>query len=253
MRGPTMTIGLGDIDALTGRRFGTFDVPCPICGPAKRSLAKQRKPVLRVWRIEDGFATFHCARCGEAGFARDGYSSSPDPAKLTAARREAAERDRKLRAERLDKARWLWSQRRPIIGSIAEVYLRQARGYGGPLPATLGFLPARGEHSPAMIGVFGLAYEVEPGVIAIKDTAIAGVHLTRLQSDGSGKAGDPTKIMIGLSTGSPIVLAPPNDLLGLAVTEGIEDGLSVHEASGLGVWAAGAANRMPALASAMPY
>jgi hypothetical protein len=36
--------------------------------------------------------------------------------------------------------------------------------------------------------------------------------------------------MIGHSIGAPIVLAPPNELLGMAVTEGIEDALSSHEA-----------------------
>src|SRR6516225_2638286 len=59
--------------------------------------------------------------------------------------------------------------------------------------------------------------------------------------------------MIGKSLGMPIVLAPPNDLLGLAITEGIEDALSVHQASGLGAWAAGSASRMPALADAIPF
>jgi Toprim domain len=58
--------------------------------------------------------------------------------------------------------------------------------------------------------------------------------------------------MIGHSTGAPIVLAPPNDLLGLAITEGIEDGLSTSESTGLGVWAAGSASRMPALADSVP-
>ena len=48
--------------------------------------------------------------------------------------------------------------------------------------------------------------------------------------------------MIGRSTGAPIVLAPLTDALGLAITEGIEDALSVHEATGLGVWAAGSAS-----------
>jgi ribosomal protein S11 len=47
-------------------------------------------------------------------------------------------------------------------------------------------------------------------------------------------------------------VAPPNDLLGLAITEGIEDALTAHEATGLGAWAAGAAAFMPALASAVP-
>jgi hypothetical protein len=157
--------------------------------------------------------------------------------KVAKARAAAALRDRVIKFERLGKARWLWSNRKPVIGSIAQRYLRDERGYGGPLPATLGFLPARGEHPPAMIATFGLAHETEPGVIAIADGAVTGVHLTRLRSDGSGKAEfeDPdenAKIMIGHSAGSPIVLAPPNDLLGLAIAEGIEDGLSVHEIPG---------------------
>jgi Toprim domain len=42
------------------------------------------------------------------------------------------------------------------------------------------------------------------------------------------------------------------DLLGLAITEGIEDALSAHEATGLGAWAAGAAGFMPVLAAAVP-
>jgi hypothetical protein len=34
----------------------------------------------------------------------------------------------------------------------------------------------------------------------------------------------------GFSLGRPIVLAPINDMLALAITEGIEDGLSVRDA-----------------------
>src|SRR5947199_10120551 len=58
--------------------------------------------------------------------------------------------------------------------------------------------------------------------------------------------------MIGPSSGSPLVLAPANDLLGFIVSEGIEDGLSGHEATGLGAWAAGSASRLPGLADAIP-
>jgi hypothetical protein len=211
--------------------------------------------VLRIWRLEEGFATYHCARCGERGHSRSAAASPPDPVRLAAARRAVEERERKGAADRLDKARWLWSQRRPIAGSIAETYLRRARGYGGgSLPATLGFLPARGEHGSAMIAAFGIPDEIEPGKIEIVTAAITGVHITRLAPDGSGKAGTVSdKIMIGRSAGSPIVLAPPNDLLGLAVAEGIEDALSLHQATGLGAWAAGCASRLPALADAVPY
>jgi hypothetical protein len=40
------------------------------------------------------------------------------------------------------RALWLWRQRRPIVdGSPPWTYLRQARGFIGTLPATLGYLP----------------------------------------------------------------------------------------------------------------
>jgi hypothetical protein len=58
--------------------------------------------------------------------------------------------------------------------------------------------------------------------------------------------------MVGPSNGWPIVLAPMNDALGLIVCEGIESGLSLYEATGCGVWVAGSAGRMPALANKVP-
>jgi hypothetical protein len=110
--------------------------------------------------------------------------------KLARARAEAAERERIVKADRLGLARWLWAKRKPISGSIAETYLRSARSYGGRLPETLGFLPGRGDHPPAMIAAFGMAIEPdEPGKLAIGVDAVKGVHLTRLLPDGSGKAG----------------------------------------------------------------
>lgn len=250
-------IDLETIERLTGGRPGVYDVPCPLCGPARQKPLNRRKPVLRVWRFDAGFATFHCARCGERGHVRSSSAVRLNPAVIERARWEAAERERVVVASRLTKARWLWSKRRPLIGSIAETYLREARGYSGPipppLPATLGFLPAHGEHGPAMIAAFGVPHEPEPGKLAIADDAVRGVHITRLAADGMGKAGSDTdKIMIGMSVGSPIVLAPADDLLGIAVTEGIEDALSVHLATGLGAWVAGSASRLPALVYAIP-
>jgi hypothetical protein len=244
-------LDLDTIDRLTGGRLGTHDLACPLCGPY-HSMHGQRRKVLRVWRVEPGFATFCCARCGETGHVHDRHASAPDPAKLTRLRAEAAEHDRIHKLERLSKARWLWSQRRPIAGSNAERYLRE-RKIVCPLPATLGLLPARGDYAPAVVAAYGMAHEVEPGVIAIADDAVRGVHITRLLPDGSDRErGDQAKIMIGHSVGFPIVMAPPNDLLGMAIAEGIEDALTVHQSTGLGAWAAGAASRMPALADAIP-
>jgi hypothetical protein len=149
-----------------------------------------------------------------------------------------------------DKAAWLWSKRRPVSNSPVEKYLTR-RGYTGPIPATLGYLPARGEYPDAMISAFGLARETEPGVITAPKEII-GVHLTKLTPNGDKITDDKAKIMIGTCKGAPIVLAPVNDLLGLAITEGIEDALSVYSATGLGVWAAGSAPFMPALAPMIP-
>jgi hypothetical protein len=103
-----------------------------------------------------------------------------------------------------------------------------------------------------LIGAFGLPVEPEPGVLMMPRALVEGVHLTRLLPDGSGKdAHEPSKVMIGKSLGWPIVLAPVNDSGGLGITEGIEDGLSVL-VTGLGIWGAGSASRLPALAERVP-
>ena len=60
------------------------------------------------------------------------------------------------------------------------------------------------------------------------------------------------KLFVGCPLGRPIALAPIGDTLALAVTEGIEDGLSVRAALDMGVWAAGSGARMPTLADAIP-
>ena len=105
-----------------------------------------------------------------------------------------------------------------------------------------------------MIAAFGLPVdEPEPGVIVLPDNLITGVHLTRLSPDGQDRdREDKAKIMIGFSKGSPIMLAPWTDSLGIVISEGIEDALSAHEATGLCAWAAGSASRLPALANALP-
>ena len=67
------------------------------------------------------------------------------------------------------KARFLWSKRQPIAGSLAETYL-QRRGIVCPPAVMLGFLPARDPHPPAMIAAYGSATEPEPGQLAIPQT-----------------------------------------------------------------------------------
>jgi hypothetical protein len=175
------------------------------------------------------------------------------PADLGKIRADVARRDAEQETNRRLKALGLWRRRNSIVNTPGATYLRDARAYRGPIPATIGFLAASGDFPPAMIAAIGTARETTPGTLEVDDESVRGVHLTSLKCDGSAKAGtDRDKIIMGKSLGSPIVLAPPNDLLGLAITEGIEDALSVHEATELGVWAAGSASRMLALANAVP-
>ena len=152
-----------------------------------------------------------------------------------------------------DKARRLWRASAAAAGTPAEVYLH-ARGITVPLPATVRFLPPlKPDHHPAMIVAYGMPQEPEPGVLTIAEDAISAVQLTLLKPDGTGKADlEKAKLTIASPAGMPMVLAPPNDLLGLAICEGVEDTLSVHQATGLGAWASGGATFMPKIAAAVP-
>jgi hypothetical protein len=150
------------------------------------------------------------------------------------------------------KARGLWQRSQPIQGTLAEIYLRRERGISCPLPATLHFLPGNERYPPAMIAPFVIPDEHEPGSLSVNAVHVDAVHITRLTPDGRKHPDEPNKIMLGPARGLPVVLAPMTDMLGLAITEGIEDALSVHQATGLGVWAAGSAPRLPALAETVP-
>jgi Toprim domain len=163
---------------------------------------------------------------------------------------DAADRDHQAR--QLLKARRLWQRSVVATGTPVETYLR-SRGIPGPVPSSLRFLPAFQDRPPAMIAAFGLAHEYRPGELMMPPERIKGVHLTLLRPHGSGKADcNPNKLMIGSSGGWPIVIAPVNDVGGLAIAEGIEDAQSLHLATGLGAWAAGSANRLPMLADKVP-
>lgn len=245
--------------------------PCPVCGGRDR------------FAIHVGKQAFHCRGCGGKGggaisFVQwldgtdfltavgtlvgvthhsppRGGGSTVDPTKKSAA--DATEKRKHAAAanderERIRKAAAIWRNRKPIIGTIVERYLRDVRRIVGPLPPTLGFLLPWRDVPSCMVAAFGLCEEPEPGVIMPPRT-VEAVHLTYLRPDGSGKADmERPKQFRGVVKGAPIVIAPPNDLLGLAITEGIEDALSVHQATGLGAWAAGSTTIMPALADMVP-
>jgi hypothetical protein len=241
---------------ITGDRYGAIDSPCPLCSHLRKP-AKQRLKVFRVYRDAPDFARFHCVHCEAKGGASDNNNAAsakrPSTVGIEKIKTDIAAREAEHEVVRRMKALSLWRRGKPVQNTPVELYLKQSRGYRASIPGTIRFLPASRSFAPAMIAAIGVADEIEPGILSISDAALRGVHITSLLPDGSGKAGSARdKIMVGKSIGSPIVLAPPNDGLGLAVTEGVEDSLSVHEATGLGAWAAGSASRMPALAEAVP-
>jgi len=231
--------------------------PCPVCGGADR------------FAVHLGKQLWNCRGCGKGGDVLDlvqhidgvGLGGAvrtltgeqiKATAKPRANPRESAQASHAEYEQRQrETARYLWSARRPIAGTIAETYLRE-RGYGGPLPPTLAFLPARNGHPPAMIAAFAFMDECASGMLGEPDNIMA-VHLTMLKPDGSGKADvTPNKIMIASPAGNPIAVAAMSDSMwGLAITEGIEDALSIHAATGLGAWATGSASHMPKLATAI--
>lgn len=218
------------LDRLCGNK-SMADAPCPACGPSCKSPANQRRKVLRIWH-DDDFITYKCARCEAAGYARAsgstaGRGSKPRPAQNAEPVRDKAEL-----------ARYLWSKSLPLVGSLAETYLRSRQCFIEC--GNLRFLPARGEHHAAMIARFGAG-------------EVTSVHLTKLRADGSGKAGtENDKIIIGPSVGQPIILLDNEDHEELAVAEGIEDTASLAVATGWSSWAAATANRIAPVVTMAP-
>lgn len=233
-----------------GKWHGTY-------GTARCVVHDDRNPSMTIRDGDHGlFVKCHSQGCDPAailsafrntGRLRDRHRDNPVPWSPPARKVDDTDRTVTPRA--------IWRRALPGDHPTLRRYL-DGRGILGSIPATIRFLPARGDHAPAMVTAFGLTTELEPGVLEIADDAVQAVHLTRLRTDGSGKAeatpDRPNKIMLGSVSGSPIVLAPLNDLLGLTIVEGVESGLSVAAATGLGVWAAGSASLLPALADAVP-
>lgn len=122
-------------------------------GPRDRSLSVKLSATSPDGFIVHSFAGDDWRACRDhvldrLGLPRDGWkrerAPAPSPAPKVSDGGEGAERERA-------KAQWLWRRRRPIAGSVAERYLREARGYAGEIPPTLAYLPARNGHEPALI------------------------------------------------------------------------------------------------------
>jgi DNA primase len=143
--------------------------------------------------------------------------------------------DAEARAKR-EQARAIWEASQPICGSVAEVYLRNARAVRLDLPPALRChpgLPTGGPGSPEFPAMVAAVTNLQGEVIAIQRTFLA--------RDGRGKAMiEAPKRSLGPLAEGAVQLAPAGVTLGIA--EGVETGLSAMALFRVPVWCALGAN-----------
>jgi hypothetical protein len=197
--------------ALGGKWHGSYGLA--FC-PAHHNTVT---PALSVGTGREGQLLLNCmAGCAFADVAaalRDRGLSEPDglPRRDYKAEQNAADEKRTLQAKLVAR------ETIPIIGTIAETYLR-GRGITCPLPVgALRFHPAcwhpTGKRLPAMVA-------------RVLGSDAYAVHRTFLKPDGSGKADvEPAKAMLGRCSGGAVRLTDAEGPL--VVVEGIETALSL--------------------------
>ncbi|MFC0278614.1 toprim domain-containing protein [Falsigemmobacter intermedius] len=203
--------------ALRGRWHGRYGLACcPAHGDRNPSLSLSDGPsgrLLARCMTGCGFPAILDALKGMGIIEGHGTVPQTDPAELA---RYQAEQKREAE-KREGQAKAIWAESLPLRGSIAEAYLRDARGITCDLPETLRFHPAcwhpSAKRLPAMVAM-------------IEGAERFAVHRTYLRHDGSGKAGtEPAKAMLGNCAGGAVRLSRGFDAL--AVGEGIETSLSL--------------------------
>ncbi len=140
-------------------------------------------------------------------------------------------RDDAAHAEaRITHARALWHEARPIVGTIAERYLRSRAIKLNTWPEALRFHPRcphpAGEKLPAMVALIG---HIERGFV--------GLHRTFLCADGERANLTPTKATLGPTSGGAVRLREPGQGEWLALAEGVETALSIMSMTELPTWA----------------
>lgn len=101
---------------MVGNKFGEIDLPCPLCGPSKKSRANQYRRVLRVYRRRIDHLTFYCARCGWRGSAGNGSRNSLDKRAAIRAASHAC-------VSRIRQAMDIWISATSPAGTPVERYL----------------------------------------------------------------------------------------------------------------------------------
>ncbi len=235
------------VKALGGRWAGRY-------GMARCPAHKDRTPSLKVSDGPDGEPIFHCfAGCDwrnvKDALRRDGLlperGQDDDHGRADRAlhdreiveHRDAA--DRADRTKRTRQALRIWRRGVPAPGTLVELYLR-ARSITIPIPPSLRYLAAV-THGPT-----GLLLPAMVAGIQGPDGIVVAVHRTFLSRNGTAKASvSEPRMSLGPVAGGVVRLAKANGRL--AISEGIETGLSVLQATGIPTWAALSTTNMSAV------
>ncbi len=223
--------------ALSGTWHGSY-------GTARCPAHDDREPSLSIRGGLDGEPVFHCfAGCSwreikDALRAR-GLLPEHDPGHAPPPRRRrrlaspGAPPDDIDQHHRIEFARQKWREAVPLTDSPADVYL----GARGLEPGTEGWPPSMRYHPALRHGPTGLLLPALIAAVTIwPGRNVVGLHRTFLRMDGKAKAPvSKPKMMIGRCGGGAVRLAPAGPEL--VLSEGIETGLSVQQATGLPVWA----------------
>lgn len=145
----------------------------------------------------------------------------------------------------------IWGESIPASGTLAETYCR-ARVASLPVEVfaadALSFHPA----CPFKNKATGETFRLPTMIALLRDVVMdapRGIHRTALRPDGGGKAdmpdGDDPKRMLGTAKGCAVKLSPDEEVTqGLAITEGIETGLSIYALGIRPVWCVGSAGNI---------
>lgn len=203
--------------ALRGRWYGRYGLAfCPAHGNTRTpalSLADGRNGSLLA-KCFTGCSFLEIVEALRGlGIVDAGRMAEPDPAEL--ARRREADREQGMRRQR--QAVQVWTEAKPITGTVAETYLRN-RAITGPLPDCLRFHPECW-HGPTARRYPALVASVK------RRGELQGVQRIYLDGTGSKAAIDPVKLSLGQCAGGSVRLL--DGAGALVVCEGIETGLSL--------------------------
>lgn len=205
---------------------------CPCCA----------YPAAFVLRQGDAHPLWHCVSCRDraaiTAAMRDVVGDRWSPPSLAF---NAPAHVPSSTVQKTARARALWDEAAPLLGSLAERYLA-VRGLAGVVSPALRFHAACPHPSGARL----------PAMLAAITGAVGGelqaVHRTYLHSDGSGKAEvEPQRASLGPVHGGVVALSEPHDDTALVIGEGVETSLAAGILLRAPAWSAISAGNLATL------